>query len=152
MKLTNATLLFLAALLSGCVGAGAIHTKKKSLEHFRFTSLDSDFKVIVESDSEINPAKDEIIEKWGDPDKIKQEKENLIWVYETGTRWAGAVPMVGIGVPLAVPTGKDKTEFYFSLGSDRPHSAIVYYTSWSGGYYGPGDTGTMENGFHKLQD
>ena len=63
---------------------------------------------------------------------------------------AGAVPMVGVGVPVVVPTGSDYTDIYFTNGVAM--KAYETYTSWSGGYYGPADESTGKRTFNKLGD
>ena len=152
-QVTPCILLTLLLFLSACIGAGVIHNKTESYEQFGFTTYSSeDLKVIIESEIEENPSKQDFIERWGEPAKIKQTGDTTIWTYKTGVRWAGAVPMIGIGIPVAVPTGKNSIELHFRHGEDRPYLAQESYTTWSGGYYGPENESSMKSGFHKLED
>lgn len=63
---------------------------------------------------------------------------------------AGVVPMIGVGIPLVVPTGSDYTDIYIQNGTTI--KAYKHYTSWSGGYYGPSDDRMETNKFNKLGD
>jgi len=65
-------------------------------------------------------------------------------------RMAGAVPMVGVGVPLVVPIGSEYVDIY--MKDQLAIRAEMLGTTWSGGYYGPENEGTGNTGFHKLKD
>ncbi len=59
--------------------------------------------------------------------------------------------MVGIGIPIVAPAGKNGVDFYFRLGDTRATKAVVRGSRWSGGYYGPEDfSGASNTGFHAL--
>jgi hypothetical protein len=142
--------LFLAlacCLLSGCYGGGVVHSRTTTTENF---SLGYRGEVHPES-KEGNPTEAKLQELWGKPDSKIDEKDGVvIWRYKTGMSMAGVVPMVGVGIPLVVPTGSDYTDIY--IKNELAVKAHVSSTTWSGGYYGPANEGTDKKTFNKLGD
>ena len=82
--------------------------------------------------------------------KIDEKDGVVIWRYKTGMSMVGVVPMVGVGIPLVVPTGSDYTDIY--IKNELAVKAHVSSTTWSGGYYGPANEGTDKKTFNKLGD
>ena len=140
--------------LCSCFGGGIVHGKRKVYENFSIQeSTRPIYKVSESTPFTTNPTKLEIKKKWGSPSESKVEKRQEIWTYHTDTAFVGVVPMVGVGVPILVPTGRNGIDIYFMRSSDKATKAISRYTSWSGGYYGPPDeSGTSPSGWQKLQD
>ena len=134
------------SLLTGCIGGGVVHSKKEELDHFRLGQKG----YILPTKNIDNPTESVVAEKWGEPDLKRNERDFTVWRYKTGVRFTGVVPMVGIGVPLLVPTGSDHVDIYMKKG--RALKASRFYTGWSGGYYGPEHEGGGKAQFNTLKD
>ena len=140
-------IVFGCGLLSGCYGGGVVHSKTKTFERF---GLGYKGDVYLQTAAE-NPTEAKLQELWGKPDTTRHEKDDVVvWRYKTGVSAAGLVPMVGVGIPLVVPTGSDYVDFYIKNGVAV--KAHVSSTTWSGGYYGPANENTDKKTFNKLGD
>ena len=137
-KHVNLFILSIFTFFTGCVGGGIVYSKKTTYENFSiWASSSKEFKYIDTSTELKNPNKSDFIKVWGEPNKIKYEKETTIWIYKTDTSWAGIVPMIGIGIPLIIPTGTNCIELHFYNDEDHPFLGVAYHTSWAGFAYGP---------------
>jgi hypothetical protein len=85
-----------------------------------------------------NPGKDELAASWGQPDRRRSEDGGEVWVYDAGLAWRGAVPMIGIGIPLVAPVGRNSYDFHFPQASQRAGKLVATSNEMSGGYFGPG--------------
>lgn len=116
---------FLAYLMSGCVGLGVGTYGKKEWVKTDF-SLGKERNQFSFDNRKIPYSEEEIIANWGKPDAIETYKHCRILVYKDGTSWVGAGAFVGvIPVPLAVPSGTYKNRFY--LQNDSALGVIQEY-------------------------
>lgn len=61
--------------------------------------------------------------------------------------------MLGFGIPLVIPVGKNGYDFHFPAGADRAGSLVVTSNHFSGGYYGVSAFSDSKGiGFHKMGD
>lgn len=138
--------------MTSCVGGGVVHSKKHVYSSFQIMMVPNT-KEIFDGNGSKNPSSSVIRKQWGKPNRIRSTKKEAVWTYNKTPRFAGIVPMVGVGVPLIVPTGVDGIDIFFSKGSDIPYKAEERTTTWSGGYYGPADEANSSgSGFQKLSD
>ena len=145
------TLIIFPFAMTSCVGGGVVHSKKDVYSSFRIMMV-PDMKEILDGKGAKNPSSSAIRKQWGEPSRIRSTRKDAIWTYNKTPRFTGVVPMVGVGIPLIVPTGMDGIDIFFSKGSDIPYKAEERTTTWSGGYYGPENEGTSTSGFQKLTD
>lgn len=74
--------------------------------------------------------KADVTRSWGGPDDMQRNQYGQeIWAYKNGLAWLGIVPILGVGIPLALPIGNDYTYITFAHG--RVQSCRAEYTSWS---------------------
>lgn len=137
--------------MTSCVGGGVVHSRKHVYHSFKILMVPNT-RIISDGNGADNPPSSVIRKQWGEPSRIKSNRKSEIWTYNTTPRFTGVVPMVGVGIPLMVPTGVDGIDIFFAKGSDIPYKAEERTTNWSGGYYGPANEATTNSGFHKLTD
>ncbi|MGB6221824.1 hypothetical protein [Haloferula sp.] len=117
MKLAGFTLIALMSLNS-CVGVGIVKGEKKEHSSFGVTKTKSKAsRRIVAQEGGANPSREEIRSKWGAPDRQDLRDGGELWSYDSGLAVRGAIPMLGIGIPLIIPVGKNSYEFSFHAGS-----------------------------------
>lgn len=103
-------ILFLMILNSGCVAVG--YSSRHTKEYTNFSLLGDIGEIQEESEKVSLPTKQEVIQKWGRPDKIiTTAKETEEWIYKREIRIEGITYIV---VPLVVPTGHFKSRIFFS--------------------------------------
>ena len=54
------------------------------------------------------------IEDWrGKPDKQYEKNGEIVWVYSGDLAWTGIVPLIILPIPIVLPIGWMKTQYYF---------------------------------------
>ena len=150
MKLAGTCCLSLLYLTS-CVGGGIVVGKKEEKAAFAINETRSKPMRRVMPPEGKNPSQNEIRSSWGEPSRKKQKDGEEVWVYHSGLSIRGAVPMLGIGIPLIVPVGKNGYDFHFSQGKDRAEKLVVRENNFKGGYFGVSSFSESKGiGFHKL--
>lgn len=113
---------------------GVVYSKNKHYNGFYVRQGDKG--AVYPNIVALNPKEKIVKESWGMPDSIYYENDGkMVWHYKMGMSFAGIVPMIGIGIPLIVPSGSDYVNICFKNG--RAVEATESFTGWSGGYYGP---------------
>lgn len=140
--------------LTSCVGLGVMKGERK--EHATFAINETRSKPmrrLVESDGGRNPTRKEIESCWGSPNKKSEVSGEELWSYDRGLSVRGAVPMLGIGIPLLAPVGKNSFDFHFSSGGERACKLVVNKNRMWGGYFGVSAfSETRKFGFHKFDN
>lgn len=147
-------LLFIALcplLLTGCVGL-AVGTFGKH------ESVSTDFKLAKQRNQfDYGPRADayrksDVIEHWGEPDRVQRQGQCEVLVYKDGTSWSGVGAFVGVvPVPVGVPTGSYKNRFY--VRDDTVLGLVQEYgdVSRTAGYL-CGDDGCRNSAGEKVSD
>jgi len=98
---------FLSYFFAGCVGVGAIYSKKREVTYNK------------------QYTKDEILSRKGEPSKISFENNDETWTYKKDMRWNGIVIVAIVPIPLALPTGFREEAVYFennvTVGSTKEY-------------------------------
>lgn len=136
----------MALLLSGCVGIGVVHSKVEEYGDFALSG-----KPNLRPNEKGAVTKAELKSKWGEPDKIKNadDPRQQRWVYYDGLSWAGVIPMIGIGIPLILPSGHDYVEITFA--DEKAIGARRSRTGWTGFACGFLDEGGVRKGCDTLK-
>jgi hypothetical protein len=133
------------AFLSGCVGIGFVHSKVDEYDGFLLGP-----KPEVRGGGNVGITQADVKSQWGTPDKIEDgATAKQRWIYYDGLSWAGVIPMIGIGIPLLVPSGRDYVEMVFD--GDKAFRARRSRTGWSGFICGFLDEGGVQKGCATLK-
>lgn len=126
------------SLLTGCAGVAVGTYGKEEWVRERFALANERNKYAF--DSHPTPySREEIIARWGEPDRVASADNCEVLIFDNGTSWAGMGAFVAImPVPLAVPSGTYKNRFYLrnnqALGLIQEYGAVgrmVGYTCGS---------------------
>jgi hypothetical protein len=139
--LTSASAVF-CILLTSCFGGGVIYPREDTLHRF---NLGYD-KTVVKTDQGQNPTESILLKKWGEPSSRKAKNDFTVWRYYNGVNFAGVIPMVVIGVPIAIPVSPRYVDFYMKSG--KAEKVSYSSTEFLSAYYGPENEATAEMKFH----
>lgn len=116
-------LLLSAFLLNGCVGlaAGTYGKHELARESFGLAKTRNQFSSGSETYTQ-----QQVIEFWGEPDRIEMTGNCTVFAFENGTSWSGAGIFLGVApVPIVMPSGNYWNYIYFS--NDQTVGAIIEY-------------------------
>ena len=153
MKLSGIILIMVFSLTS-CVGIGVMGGKKEEHSSFGINETRSKpMRRVTDAEGGRNPTRKEIQSSWGEPNQKCEEGGEELWCFDSGLAIRGAVPMLGIGIPLVIPIGKNSYDFHFPAGADRASRLVVNENQMRGGYLGVSAfSETKKLGFHKFED
>ncbi|MEM1084144.1 MAG: hypothetical protein AAGI48_08470 [Verrucomicrobiota bacterium] len=142
----------MATQLCSCVGGGVMVGKREEMGGFAVNETRSKpLRRATEASANQNPSKQQLSKSWGNPDQQRNEGGEEIWEYRSGLAWRGAVPMIGIGLPLVVPVGKNGYDFHFPEGSSKADRLVIRSNEMKGAYFGLGSFGEGKGfGFNRL--
>ncbi|MEP4079401.1 hypothetical protein [Haloferula sp.] len=151
MRLAGISLIAVVNLTS-CVGGGLVVGEKNEHSEFGINATRSTpLRRVVAVENGGNPTRKEITSRWGEPDRRSSEGGEERWTYQSGLALRGAIPMLGIGIPLVIPVGKNRYEFFFPTNSDRSHRLTVTDNQMTGGYFGVSSFSESKGfGYHRL--
>lgn len=99
--------------LTGCVGVGVLYPKERSVTHDPEFGPDiGEYYPRINYHRSINPGSlkcSELITQWGLPNNISAVGEKKILIYKHGLVFTGLLPILGVPIPLALPTGRKST-------------------------------------------
>lgn len=146
MKRTIPVLL-LCLLAQGCVGIATSRTKAETFRNPKIWDWPSVYSARESEASGVtNTASYSaswLRTHWGKPASVRSvssQGRDEMWTYKFGLLWNGAVPMLGIPIPLIVPVGRERVEFVLRdaqvISATRTHEQG--YEAVAGWYwYGP---------------
>jgi hypothetical protein len=113
--------LLLCALTQGCIGITKYYTKTEIITDPQLTGAGKYRSVftynprVSTNHVVLTPAV--LVQKWGEPTshgRVPPDYE--VWTYRMRTGWNGIIPILIIPIPLVLPTGEKKVEFYLQHG------------------------------------
>ena len=138
---TAILLAMLCPLLQGCVGVVVPGPRTEIIDNPTISSYVREPDGVTkrnssEATNSVVYTSEWLLTRWGTPQSIRHVagSSDEIWIYKSGTIWAGVVPFVLIPVPLMLPISKEKVSF--SLHDRRVVRATVTKPWVVGGTFG----------------
>lgn len=145
--------------LTSCFGLGTMYVANK--DYTRFEIVESKppvytcTSVVKDTKRPRNPTREEVVASWGQPKSKRQSADEEVWRYHDGMlNFSGITPMVGIGIPLWVPTGYDGCDIHFPRGNAPALKAVQRSTEEGGAgfFLISGEGHDNKPGFYKVGD